>query len=234
MCDRFPECTSVDMGNNDIGNVRFSSAAALNAIDVPSGWTVYGGDCQSDCQPVTADGPLESGQCWVKEAPAPAPSAMRAPAPAPAPAPTFESIGSGWCLSASSQNLPRIEVTALDGKDWWNDCSMCEDLCAGNSGCTAYICGAGHDGATFCSLQAISPAAVASWHDLPGGFSDDWGVGWQRNDESARYESDCGDSCLPTAVRDGAGYDCMVKVASEPPAPAPDVGASPSSACDRA
>ena len=75
MCDTYPECVSVDVDSFDnLRALRFSSAAALNAIAAPPGWQKWNDDtcgsdsscvCQSDCRPIAA-GNGEVGECWVR------------------------------------------------------------------------------------------------------------------------------------------------------------------------
>jgi len=72
---------AVDWGNSENGHVRFSSAAALNAINEP-GWGKWSDGCQSACNPTKT---LEAtGVCHVKQiSPPPPPTTTQAPPPPP-------------------------------------------------------------------------------------------------------------------------------------------------------
>ena len=66
LCNKYEECVAVDWGNNEAGItlVRFSSAAALNAINEP-GWGKWSDGCQSACFPTVAG--QAGGVCHVKQ-----------------------------------------------------------------------------------------------------------------------------------------------------------------------
>jgi len=55
---------AIDWGNKENGHVRFSSAAAVNAIDEP-GWGKWSDGCQSACFPTVAGD--AGGVCHIKQ-----------------------------------------------------------------------------------------------------------------------------------------------------------------------
>jgi len=64
LCNKYEACVAVDWGNSENGHVRFSSAAALNAIN-ELGWGKWSDGCQSACNPTKT---LEAtGVCHVKQ-----------------------------------------------------------------------------------------------------------------------------------------------------------------------
>ena len=65
LCNKYEECVAVDWGNKgDGGSLRFSSAAALNAIN-ETGWVKFSAGCQSACFPTVAG--QAGGVCHVKQ-----------------------------------------------------------------------------------------------------------------------------------------------------------------------
>ena len=65
LCNKYEACVAVDWGNNVRAFLRFSSAAALDAIDEP-GWGKWSDGCQSGCFPTEA-GDGGGGVCHVKQ-----------------------------------------------------------------------------------------------------------------------------------------------------------------------
>ena len=65
LCNKYEACVAVDWGNKENGYLRFSSAAALDAIDEP-GWGKWSEGCQSGCFPTEA-GDGGGGVCHVKQ-----------------------------------------------------------------------------------------------------------------------------------------------------------------------
>ena len=65
LCNKYEACVAVDWGNTENGHLRFSSAAALEAIDEP-GWGKWSDGCQSGCFPNGA-GDDGQGVCHVKQ-----------------------------------------------------------------------------------------------------------------------------------------------------------------------
>ena len=63
LCDKYPTCVAIDLGNNENGHLRFSSKAALDAISEP-GWGKWSSGCQDDCVPRIAGDAV--GACHVK------------------------------------------------------------------------------------------------------------------------------------------------------------------------
>ena len=64
LCDKYPTCVAIDLGNKENGYLRFSSKVALDAISEP-GWEKWSGGCQDDCVPRIA-GDAGPGACHVK------------------------------------------------------------------------------------------------------------------------------------------------------------------------
>ena len=65
LCNKYEACVAVHWGNEENGYLRFSSAAALDAIDEP-GWGKWSDGCQSGCFPNGA-GDGGGGVCHVKQ-----------------------------------------------------------------------------------------------------------------------------------------------------------------------
>ena len=66
LCNKYEACVAIDWGNSENGHVRFSSAAALNAVDAP-GWGKWSDGCQSACFPVKVLAGGAGGVCHRKQ-----------------------------------------------------------------------------------------------------------------------------------------------------------------------